>query len=72
MTYGCHNRPPFRSVLPVQDGYFLDGVTRVPRMIAVPFRMSKDCQYTHTSLGQADQGCAGCKHRHTPKEAAHA
>ena len=63
MTYGCHNRPPFRSVLPVQDGFFMDRVTRVPRMVAAPFRMSPDCQYTKTALGQADKGCTGCKHR---------
>lgn len=63
MSYGCHNRPPFRAVLPVQDGWFLDGVTRVPRMVPAPFRMATDCQYTKTALGQADKGCVGCKHR---------
>lgn len=28
-----------------------------------PHRMTTDCQYTRTKLGQADAGCDGCKHR---------
>lgn len=60
---GCHDRPPFRRVTPVQDGWFLDGDTRVPRMAPAPHRMTTDCQYTRTKLGQADAGCDGCKHR---------
>lgn len=62
-TNGCHNRPEFRTGLVVQDGWFMDGVTRVPRMISVPFRMSPACQYRHTELGKADPGCQGCRHR---------
>lgn len=27
------------------------------------------CQYTHTSHGQADQRCEGCKERQTKQEA---
>lgn len=63
---GCHNRAPFRTTLVVQDGWFMDGVTRVPRMVAAPFRMAPDCRYTHTELGQADTGCTDCRHRHQP------
>lgn len=62
--YACHNRAPFQPKLPVQDGWFMDGFTRTPRMVAVPFRMSALCNYTHTELGQADGRCTGCRHRH--------
>lgn len=52
-----------------QDGWYLDGTTRVPRLAAVPFRMSPECQYTQSELGQADPKCAGCRHRtDNPKE----
>lgn len=61
--YGCHNHSPFRTSFPAQDGWFMDGVTRVARMVPVPFRMAKDCQYTHTALGAADARCVGCKHK---------
>lgn len=64
--YGCHNRAPFRTVQPMQAGWYVDGFTRTPRMEAVPFRMNPACQYTHTELGQADARCAGCKHRAGP------
>lgn len=62
-NYGCHNRPQYRNMLPVQDGWWMDGQTRVPKMIPSPFRMSAECQFTHTTLGQADPKCVGCKHR---------
>lgn len=61
--HGCHNRPPYKTSMPVQDGYFMDGVTRAPRMVPVPFRMARDCQYTKSALGQADRACAGCRHK---------
>lgn len=64
---GCHNRAPLRRTIVVQDGWFMDGVTRVPKMVAVPDPMTKDCHYTHTNLGQADTGCEGCRHRAPPK-----
>ncbi len=67
MTYGCKNRAPYKSVVPVQDGYYLDGHTSAPRMVAMPVRGSTTCQYTHSELGQVDQGCTGCKWRHTEK-----
>ena len=58
---GCHDRPAFRSLLPVQDGWWMDGHTRVPRMVPSPFRLSPDCQYTKTDLGKSDPGCTRCK-----------
>ena len=58
---GCHDRKPFRPSQPVQDGYFMDGVTRIAKMVSVPFRMSRDCEYTKSSLGNADKGCTGCQ-----------
>lgn len=62
---GCHNRKPFKESVPVQDGYFI-GVTLTPRMVAAPFRLTRDCQYTKTALGQADKGCTGCQWRVVP------
>lgn len=41
----------------------MDGVTRTPRMVSTPNPMTKDCQYTHTTIGQADAKCQGCKHK---------
>jgi hypothetical protein len=67
MSYGCKDRPDFRTVFPAQDGYYIDGTrenaTRTPRMVAVPFRMTKDCVYTTSELGRTDPGCSGCKWR---------
>lgn len=60
---GCHNRPPFKPTTELREigGYRIINV--------IPFRMSPDCQYTKSELGQADQRCNGCKHR-AIKEAA--
>lgn len=63
MSYGCHNRAPYTRSLPAQEGWYMDGYTRTPRMAAMPFRMSTDCNYTTTELGQADKGCDGCTWR---------
>ena len=60
---GCHNRAPYKSFLPVQDGWYMDGHSRTPRMVSVPFRMDPNCNYTHTELGQADARCLGCRWR---------
>lgn len=62
---GCHNRKPFKDFVPGQDGYFMDGLTRYPKIVPVRFRMSRECNYTHTALGQADKGCDGCTWRTT-------
>jgi hypothetical protein len=64
MTYGCHNRAPLgQKVIPVQDGWFTDGLTRYPKLVPLPFRMAPDCKYSETDLGKADKGCEGCKWR---------
>ena len=47
----------------VQDGWFLDGVTRAPRMIAIPDPMTKECQYT--KLNPKDERCEKCTHKTT-------
>ena len=60
---GCHDRRPLRTTQVVQDGWFMDGVTRVPRMVSIPAVMAADCRYTHNGLGQADSRCVGCKWR---------
>lgn len=65
MSYGCHNRAPLRHEREVQDGWTADG-RRVLRVIPDP--MTKDCQYTHTDLGQADPGCVGCRWKFTGAE----
>lgn len=65
----CHNRRPFKSFAVIQDGWFMDGVTRTPKMIASPFRMSTECVYSADTsniarsggLGAFDPGCAGCQ-----------
>ena len=59
----CHDRPAFRAVIAVQDGWFLDSDTRTPRMVAWHPRADPDCQYTLTALGAADAECMGCKWR---------
>ena len=61
--YGCKNRAPYASAMPVQDGWFMDGYTRTPRMVSMPFRMSPDCNYTTTALGEKDEKCQGCSWR---------
>lgn len=67
--YGCHNRPPLKDSAVVQSGWLrLGHHAEARRTVAVPDEMSKECQYTHTDLGQADPKCSGCKHR--AKEAA--
>lgn len=63
---GCYNRRPYVDMLPMQDGWYMDGVTRTPRMEPVKIRVKPDCQYTGSALGQADKGCTGCSWRSTP------
>lgn len=65
---GCHDRRPYRASMVVQDGWFMDGITRVAKVVSVPFRMSPLCNYTDTQLGQTDSRCDGCKWKHTQKE----
>ena len=56
--HACHNHAPFRTIQPMQDG-----VTRTPRMIAVPHHMTTECQYSRDpmGLGQKDPRCEGCR-----------
>lgn len=58
--YGCHNHKPFNDEDVSSD---LDPLTGQRRIWAIEFRMSRDCQYTKTALGQIDPGCSGCKWR---------
>ena len=59
--YACKDRPPYRQHMKVADGHWDDGVQRIPKLTSVPFRMAKDCQYSLSQLGQADQRCTGCQ-----------
>lgn len=61
--YGCFDRPPLRTQVVVQAGWYQDGYTRTPRMISIPDPMAKYCQYTLTTLGQVDTRCDGCIHK---------
>lgn len=61
MTNGCHNRAPYRPHIKVADGHWDDGVQRIPKLTQIPFRMTRECQYTLSDLGAKDAGCTGCK-----------
>lgn len=61
--YGCHDRAPYKASQAVQDGHYLDGYTRSPRMVPMPHAMTTDCQFRHTDLGKIDAKCEGCKHK---------
>ena len=63
MSRGCYNRPPLKTRAVVQDGWYQDGTTRTPRMIAIPDPMSKTCQYSKDDRYN-DPKCIGCKHHH--------
>jgi hypothetical protein len=63
MTYGCKDRAPYLSSIPAADGHYMDGYTRTPRMVPMPFRMAQGCEYTKSELGQADTRCHGCTWR---------
>lgn len=74
---GCHNRAPYRETSRVQDGstdYMTNdaepptAVYVLPRIVEIPFRMSRECNYTHTELGQRDERCAGCRWRHESEQ----
>lgn len=61
-VYGCHNRAPLRGHCTYGIDWFQDQPLKAVR-IEHTHVMSKDCQYTKTTLGQADPKCNGCKHK---------
>ena len=63
--YACYNRPPFKTSAIAQDGWYMDGVTRCPRLVTVKHVMTTECQYSRDPMGygQRDERCAGCKWR---------
>lgn len=68
MAYGCFGRKPFRETFQAQDGWTSATLTpdivpstRKPQMVTIPFRMSKQCEYSLTELGKADKGCVDCE-----------
>lgn len=72
MSYGCHNRAPLRDSRVVADGWFLiDANLGKKRFTRIADPMTKDCNYTHTELGQGDAGCYGCKWRADGSAAEH-
>lgn len=56
---GCFNRAPYKTTNDLRD---LNGHV----VTSIPFRMAPDCQYTLSSLGQADQRCVDCSWRRDP------
>lgn len=57
----CHNRPPFKDTIQVQDGWGFDGFRF---MVELPDPMSKGCQQ-HGVMGEAtlhpeQWACDGC------------
>jgi hypothetical protein len=64
--YGCHNRAPYPALIPLPavqpisvEGY----VVNSEAVQYVKNVFSKDCQFTKTALGRADQKCMGCSWR---------
>lgn len=56
---GCFDRAPLADLIPVQNGW--DAGLR--RIEWIPAFGSRDCEYSKSTLGKADQGCTGCKWR---------
>jgi hypothetical protein len=59
MSCALFNRGEFKEFMVIQDGYFMDGVTRYPRMVSVPFRMSRDCEFSKGNEYDLPD-CRGC------------
>lgn len=68
MSYGCFNRSPLKTSVIVQDGWYMDGHTRLSRMISIADPMTKTCQYSRDDR-YADPGCIGCAHKSKALEA---
>ena len=62
MTCALKNRGEFKQQVIVQDGWFMDGVTRYPRMVSTPFVMSPDCEFQKTDAYNYPD-CIGCSHK---------
>ena len=56
MTYGCHNRPQFKS-------YHLPTGAENLKKNRIPHVMTTECQYTKTLLGQQDPKCNNCERK---------
>lgn len=81
MKHNCHNHE-YPDVVTVQDGWrevvlrdsagYANDTIRVPRMIEIPFKMSKGCHQWDEPFGAVlkglldPEGCEGCKW--APKE----
>jgi hypothetical protein len=61
MINGCMNRPDqdARSGYLAQDGwdYSPDGGTRQPIMVWIPHTMSRECEYSKSTVDAACDGC---------------
>ena len=66
MTYGCHNREPFKAEMRTEsiEVVWRDGTPSVAVVTrSWPNVFKQDCQYTLTDLGKTDPRCVGCKWR---------
>lgn len=61
---GCFNRAPYKNLMTINEVRGPHGVL----VNAIPFRMSPDCQYTKSELGQKDPRCDGCSWRSQPTD----
>lgn len=57
--HGCYDRAPYKDWYFVQDGWFIDGVTRVYKLTKVEHVMTRDCQFTIEK--PTHPRCEGCK-----------
>ena len=60
MAYSCLNREPFPETLEMMDGYENSWLRH---KVEVPFAFTRDCNYSASTLGQADQQCRDCTWR---------
>ena len=66
MTCALKNRGPFLESMRVQDGWVVHqergAITKLPRMVHVPFRMAEPCQFQLDDKYNLPD-CVGCKHK---------
>ena len=66
MSCAQYNRGPFLESMWVQDGWMVHqargAISRLPRMVHVPFRMAETCQFQKDDKYQLPD-CIGCSHK---------
>lgn len=59
---GCYNRPPLAERFIAQDGWWIDGHSKVAKVTSIVNKNSRECQYQKHDK-YADARCVGCKHK---------